>query len=92
MDPTVVFNLGVAMREFWEAAEKQFGPGVNVYARQDSLELATAGVESDVHVEVLRINLVTGEQTVLIPPPEANMVALSMPEELQGSLKIGINR
>ena len=91
MDPTIISNLSAAVKAFYEAAEMQFGPGVNVYCRQDSLEIATAGVESDVHVEVVRINLVTGEVNVLVPPPPPNQASLSMPEELIGSLRIGIN-
>jgi len=34
---------------------------------------------------------VTGEQTILVPPPPVDQVALSVPPELEGSLKIGIN-
>lgn len=91
MDPTIISNLSNALKAFYQASETQFGPGVNVYCRQDSLEIANAGVESDVHVEVVRINLVTGEVNVLVPPPSPDQAALSMPQELMGSLKIGIN-
>lgn len=91
MDPTIVSNLANALKAFYRAAEVQFGPGVNVYCRQDSLEVATAGVESDVHVEVARINLVTGEQVILVPPPPTSQASLSMPTELMASLRIGIN-
>lgn len=91
MDPTIIANLSAAVKAFYEASEAQFGPGVNVYCRQDSLTIASAGVESDVRVEIVRINLVTGEVTVLVPPPSPDQAALSMPEELMGSLRIGIN-
>lgn len=91
MDPTIVANLSSAVKAFYEASEVQFGPGVNVYCRQDDLTIATAGVSSDVNVEIVRINLVTGEVTVLVPPPPPDQASLSMPQELMGSLKIGIN-
>ena len=91
MDPTIVSNLSAALKAFYENAEATMGPGINVYCRQDSLTVATAGVESDVHVEIARINLVTGEQTILVPPPPPDQAALSMPQELMGALRIGIN-
>jgi hypothetical protein len=91
MDPTIIANLSAAVKAFYEASEVQFGPGVNVYCRQDDLTIATAGVSSDVSVEIVRINLVTGEVNVLIPPPPPDQAALSMPQELMGSLRIGIN-
>ena len=91
MDPTVVTNLANALREFYLNAESTLGPGVNVYCRQDTLEIATAGVASDLNVELARINLVTGEQTILVPPPPPTQVALSIPDELIPALKIGIN-
>jgi hypothetical protein len=91
MDPTIIANLSAAVKAFYESSEAQFGPGVNVYCRQDDLTTATAGVASDINVEIVRINLVTGEVTVLVPPPPPDQAALSMPEELMGSLKIGIN-
>ena len=91
MDPTVVTNLANALREFYLNAETTLGPGVNVYCRQDTLEIASAGVASDINVELARINLVTGEQTILVPPPPPTQVALSIPDELLPALKIGIN-
>lgn len=91
MDPTVVTNLANALREFYLNAEATLGPGVNVYCRQDTLEIATAGVASDINVELARINLVTGEQMILVPPPPPTQVALSIPDELIPALKIGIN-
>lgn len=91
MDPTVVTNLANALREFYLNAESTLGPGVNVYCRQDTLEIASAGVASDINVELARINLVTGEQTILVPPPPPTQVALSIPDELLPALKIGIN-
>lgn len=91
MDPIIISNLSSAVKAFYEASEAQFGPGVNVYCRQDTLEIASAGVSSDVNVEIVRINLVTGEVTVLVPPPTPDQASLSMPQELMGSLKIGIN-
>jgi hypothetical protein len=91
MDPVIVTNLANALREFYLNAESTLGPGINVYCRQDTLEIATAGVASDINVELARINLVTGEQTILVPPPPPTQVALSIPEELIPALKIGIN-
>ena len=91
MNPVIVTNLANALREFYLNAESTLGPGINVYCRQDTLEIATAGVASDINVELARINLVTGEQTILVPPPPPTQVALSIPEELIPALKIGIN-
>ena len=91
MDPTIVTNLANALKAFFENAETNFGPGVNVYCRQDSLEVASAGVESDVHVQVVKVDLVTGEQTILVPPPPTGQASLGVPPELEGSLRIGIN-
>lgn len=91
MDPTIVSNLGDALKAFFLEAQKQFGEGVNVYTRMDTLEVSNGGVESDVHVQVLAVNFITGEQKVLIPPPSAGQVSLGVPPELENSLKIGIN-
>ena len=91
MDPTVVSNLADALRAFYQNAEITIETNINVYCRQDDLGNATAGVASDVGVELARINLVTGEQTILVPPPPPTQVALSIPDELLPALKIGIN-